>query len=104
MSSTRTWWGLSSSPCLTTMAVSIGWSQVWKSVFAGGTTLLASLATAGAFREKWHVNRRSRSKADELWIRLNAPDPDEDKIRAEMERLVTGHDEGILTAEGEGDE
>lgn len=87
---------------LTTLAVSIGWSQVWKSIFAAATMLLTSLSTAGAFREKWRVNRHARSEVDDLLIQLHDSNRDEEKIRLELRRVVKEEDKGILNAEDQG--
>jgi hypothetical protein len=92
---------------MTTLAVSIGWSQVWKSIFAAATTLLVSLGTAGAFREKWKLNRLSRSKVDRLLIELidvDTADPEDVKVRTDLLSIIERHDEGILGAEEKGGE
>lgn len=87
---------------LTTLAVSADWSQFWKSAFAGATTLLTSLATAGAFREKWRINRHARSEVDDLLIQMHDPNRKEEVIRAELRRVVKEEDEGIMRAEDQG--
>lgn len=68
----------------------------WTTVLAGGAALMATLAAGGGFERKWRTNRVNRGRCQSLLILLSVPDTDLIPIRAELLRIMSDQDQGVV--------